>query len=189
MRKYGKWVLTLSLLAATPGLTLAAGQKSKDPNAATPARSARPDNQRVAEDIANALRGKVKGDISIEFKDGVAVLSGTVLDAKVKKTAESLTENVAGVTKVDNRLAVVEAKASLYGPASWRRNAKRRDAGRTFGWRGCKSKASAADQLGICRGNAAKSRRNAGSCKRGTSQISQSGNGRTGRPGFVRSPA
>lgn len=110
MRKYGKWVLTLGLLAATPSLTLAAGSKSKDASPAAPVRSARTDNQRVAEDIANALRGKVKGDISIEFKDGVAVLSGTVLDAKVKKTAESLAENVTGVTKVDNRLSVVPAK-------------------------------------------------------------------------------
>lgn len=108
MRKYGKWVLTLGLLAATPGLTLAAGPKSKDASPAT--RAARTDNQRVAEDIANALRGKIQGDVSIEYKDGVALLSGTVTDPKVKKTAESLAEKVSGVTKVDNRITVVEKK-------------------------------------------------------------------------------
>src|SRR4051794_16340731 len=57
MRKYGKWVLTLGLLAATPGLSFAA-----DPSSGS--RASRVDNQRVAEDIANALRGKVKGEIS-----------------------------------------------------------------------------------------------------------------------------
>ena len=51
MRKYGKWVLTLSLLAATPGLTLAAGQKSRDASPSTASRATRTDNQRVAEEI------------------------------------------------------------------------------------------------------------------------------------------
>ena len=113
MRKYGKWVLTLSLLAATPGLTLAAGQKPKDANPTTGTRASRTDNQRMAEDIANALRHKVRGEISIEYKDGVAVLSGSVNDPKVKKLAENLAGQVDGVTKVDNRLAVVEKKRML----------------------------------------------------------------------------
>ncbi len=113
MRKYGKWVLSLSLLAATPGLTLAAGQKSADANPTTEARSTRTDNQRVAEEIANALRGKVQGEISIEFKDGVAILSGTVLDARVKKTAETLVAKVPSVSKVDNRLSFLEKKRAF----------------------------------------------------------------------------
>lgn len=113
MRKYGKWVLTLSLLAATPGLTLAAGQKSKDANPTTGTRASRTDNQRVAEAIASALKNKVHGEISIEYKDGVAVLSGSVNDPKIKKLAESLTESVDGVTKVDNRLSVTDKKRAL----------------------------------------------------------------------------
>ncbi len=110
MRKYGKWVLTLSLLATSPGLTFAADSNSKDANPSTGSRASRVDNQRVAEDIANALRGKVKGEISIEYKDGVAILSGSVFDAKVKKLAGSLVENVDNVSRVDNRLSVVEKK-------------------------------------------------------------------------------
>jgi hypothetical protein len=110
MRKYGKWVLTLSLLAATPGITLGASQKSKE---STPARATRTDNQRVAEEIANAMRGKVQGDISIEYKDGVAVLSGTVADARIKKTAEALASKVSTVSKVDNRLTVAEKKRTF----------------------------------------------------------------------------
>ena len=114
MRKYGKWVLTLSLLAATPGLTFAAGAKSKDEKSSTSTRASRTDNQRVAEEIANALRGKVNGrDISIEYKDGTAVLSGSVLDAKVKAVAEELAGKVSGVSKVDNRITVVEKKRAF----------------------------------------------------------------------------
>jgi osmotically-inducible protein OsmY len=113
MRKCGKWVLTLSLLAATPGLTFAASSKSKDAKPATGTRASRTDNQRVAEDVANALRGKVQGDISIEYKDGVAVLSGSVLDPKTKDKASSLVEKVSGVSKVDNRLTVIERKRAI----------------------------------------------------------------------------
>jgi hypothetical protein len=60
------------------------------------------------------LRGKVQGDnLSIEYKDGVAVLSGTVIDAKIRKQAEALAEKVPGVNKVDNRLTVAERKRSI----------------------------------------------------------------------------
>ena len=110
MRKYGKWVLTLSLLATTPGLTFAADSKSKD---ASPTRTTRVDNQRVAEDIATALRGKVKGEIGIEYKDGTAILTGSVTDPKSKKTAEGLVRQVTNVSKVDNRLSVVEKKKTF----------------------------------------------------------------------------
>lgn len=106
MRKYGKWVLTLSLVAAAPGLNFAA-----DPATGSKVRA---DNQRVAEDIAGVLqRGKVKGEISIEYKDGTAILTGSVLDPKVKKLASSLVEQVDNVSRVDNRLTVVEKKRAI----------------------------------------------------------------------------
>ena len=113
MRKYGKWVLTLSLLAATPGLTFAAGAKSKEAKPSTGTRASRTDNQRVAEDIANALRGKVQGEISIEYKDGTVVLSGSVLDPKAKDKAAELAGKVSGVSNVDNRISVTEKKRSV----------------------------------------------------------------------------
>ncbi len=113
MRKYGKWVLTLSLLAATPGLTFAASEKSKDSKPSTSTRASRTDNQRVAEDIANALRGKVQGEISIEYKDGTAVLSGSVQDPKYRDKASDLVKKVSGVSKVDNRITVAEKKRGL----------------------------------------------------------------------------
>ena len=110
MRKYGKWVLTLSLLAATPGLTFAAGSTSKDSKPSAGARASRIDNQQVAESIKAALSGKVRGDIGIEFKDGVAILGGSVTDPKMKQRASELAAKVSGVAKVDNRIAVAEKK-------------------------------------------------------------------------------
>ena len=78
-------------------------------------RASRIDNQRMAESIANALRDRVTGgDISIEYKDGVAVLGGTVTDPKMKKLATSLTEQVANVSRVENRMTVTEKKRSSW---------------------------------------------------------------------------
>ena len=110
MRKYGKWVLTLGLLAATPGLTLAAGPKSKvdDKPAASGKKATKSENQKVAEEIAVAMRGKVQGDVNIEYKDGVATLSGSVNDPKIKEKASAIVGKVDGVSRVDNRLSVVE---------------------------------------------------------------------------------
>ncbi len=111
MRKYGKWVLTLGLLAATPGLTLAAGPKSKvdDKPAASGKKATKTENQKVAEEIAAAMRGKVQGDVNIEYKDGVATLSGSVADQKIKDKAAALVNKVEGVTRVNNRLNVVDS--------------------------------------------------------------------------------
>ena len=110
MRKYGKWVLTLGLLAATPGLTLAAGPKSKvdEKPAAGVKKTTKTENQKVAEDIALAMRGKVQGDVNIEYKDGVATLSGSVNDPKIKEKASAIVSKVDGVSRVDNRLTVTE---------------------------------------------------------------------------------
>jgi osmotically-inducible protein OsmY len=120
MRKYGKWVLTLGLLAATPGLTLAAGPKSKvdEKPAASSKKATKSENQRVAEDIAAAMRGKVQGDVNIEFKDGVATLSGSVADPRIKEKAAAIVSKVDGVSRVDNRLVVVEKNRSATAKAA-----------------------------------------------------------------------
>lgn len=115
MRKYGKWALTLGLLAATPGLTFAAGPKSvaDDKPGAGVRKATKNANQLLAEEIAAAMRGKVQGQIDIECKDGLAILVGTVGDQKLKDNASQLAGQVAGVSKVENRLSVVEKKRPL----------------------------------------------------------------------------
>ena len=114
MRKYGKWVLTLGLLTATPGLTLAAGLKSKaDDKPAAESKSSKEENQKVANEIAKAMRSKkISGDISIEYKNGVATLSGSVADPKIRDKAQEAVSKVKGVSRVDNRLAVAKAAAA-----------------------------------------------------------------------------
>lgn len=126
MRKYGKWVLTLGLLAATPGISPAAGPKSTvdDKPAASAKKTTKTENQKVAEDIAASMRGKVQGDINIEYRDGVATLTGVVTDPKIKEKASAIVGKVDGVAKVDNRLSVVEKNRRLTARLSEQPEAK-----------------------------------------------------------------
>lgn len=111
MSKCRKWVLTLGLMAVTPGITMAA---PKFPNIfarkAQPARQAEgTSNQRIADNIATALRdANISGyDIAIEQKDGTAMLSGKVTDPRLKAKATEIVGRVPGVKRVDNQLEVV----------------------------------------------------------------------------------
>jgi osmotically-inducible protein OsmY len=110
MRRYGKWVLTLGILAATPGISSGALPwwpfgKSADSAAAAN------QNQKTAEEIAAALRqARLSGsDIEIEFKNGVATLGGKIYDPAQKLQATRVVERVPGVRRVDNRLALTRA--------------------------------------------------------------------------------
>ena len=92
MRKYGKWALTLGLLAATPGLTFAAGPKSvaDDKPGAGVRKATKNANQLLAEEIAAAMRGKVQGQINIQCQDGLATIIGTVADQNLKANASKI---------------------------------------------------------------------------------------------------
>jgi len=110
MRRYPKWVLTLGIVAVTPGLSVAAPWGSDTDgtsSTAAPARTNR--NQKVAEDIAVALkRAQFHGyEIEIEYKDGVATLTGKVSDPRQKVKANQVVGGVPGVRRLDNRLVVV----------------------------------------------------------------------------------
>jgi len=65
----------------------------------------------VAEDIALALkRAQFHGyEIEIEYKDGVATLTGKVSDPKQKVKANQVVGAVPGVRRLDNRLAIISA--------------------------------------------------------------------------------
>ena len=115
MHTYRKWVLTLGIVAATPGLTLAGPLslfKSKESNAVQNAQGQRPvrSNQQVAESVANVLRiGGLTGyDIDIEFKDGVVLLAGKIGTAQQKAQAEQLVRQIPEVKSVQNQLAVIQ---------------------------------------------------------------------------------
>ncbi len=108
-----KWALGLGLLAATPALALAgpfdfASPKSTPP-AATATEGAAVSNQEVAQDIAKAL-GKarlVHKNVQIEFKSGVARISGEIKDASQKAQVTEIVGKVPHVQSVSNELSLM----------------------------------------------------------------------------------
>jgi osmotically-inducible protein OsmY len=113
MRKYGKWALTLGLMASTPGLGLAAAPWSRNDTAAEQPSASSPSagkthNQKMADSVAAALgKARLQGyDIEIEYKDGTAILKGRVVDPRQKDKATNVARTVPGVKDVDNRLVL-----------------------------------------------------------------------------------
>lgn len=124
MRRYQKW-LTVGLLALTPGISLAGPMDSPLLKQSTtsrsqltgsqPLRKSKADsNQETANRIHSAL-SKIdhKGcEIEVLVQDGVATLEGTVRN-KTQRDAAAKAAKVAGVTKVNNRLALGEPKPAM----------------------------------------------------------------------------
>jgi len=112
MRRYRKWVLTLGIVAVTPGIGMAGlfgnSKAPKKLGQASPV-AVQNNNQQVAEQIADALRrAKLSGyDIEIEYNNGVAVLAGKISDPRQKAKATKLVSRVRGVQRVDNRLTLL----------------------------------------------------------------------------------
>lgn len=110
-----KWILTLGILAMSPSLVMAKGPFSlpnlfKSPSSTiseSPAQAQ--SNQQVAEQVAGALRqARLTGyDINIEYKNGVATLTGMIQDSRQKAIAEQVVKQIASVQKVDNRLGLI----------------------------------------------------------------------------------
>ncbi len=116
MRHLGKWLVTMGLLAATPAVTHAALWGSP----AQQQQAAKQKNQNVANDVAEALRAsKLIGyDIGIEVKEGVASLTGEVVDPAQKTKATEVVSKLRGVKRVNNRLIVTPPKAVARQPAN-----------------------------------------------------------------------
>src|SRR5262245_37997770 len=109
MRRYQKW-LSAGLMALTPSLALAGPLNSPIPKGtgaptSTSAKSA--SNQETANKIAAALRkAKLNGyEIEISVQNGVATLDGMVA-TKEQRAAAQKAASVAGISKVNNRLAI-----------------------------------------------------------------------------------
>ncbi len=109
MRHFGKWLMALGLLAVAP----AASNAGLWGNSASNQQAAKAKNQKVANEVAGALRtSRLQGyDIGIEIKEGTAVLTGEVTDANQKDNATKVASKVRGVKKVENRLVVSPQKA------------------------------------------------------------------------------
>lgn len=115
-----KWALSLGLLAAVPTVSVAGplnflkpaegqqqtAQASQD--AASPG-----ENQKVAEDIAKALgrANLIHKDVSIEYKSGVASISGQIKDEAQRALVTRLISRVPGVQTVENSLTLMDGSA------------------------------------------------------------------------------
>lgn len=114
MKRYRKWVLTLGIMAVTPGITMAGPldffSKKSDQSSSTAVSGSISNNQKVANEIANTLRqARLTGyNMEIEYNKGVAVLSGKIPTAAQKAQATSLISRIDGVSRVDNQLEVME---------------------------------------------------------------------------------
>lgn len=114
MPQFGKWLLTLGLMAATPGMALAANPFSKFFRS-KPARSGSAvrtpqgrTNQQVAVEIASALRrAKLnRYEMDVSYINGICTLSGQVGSEAQKAEAARIAKQVPGVQRVENRLRV-----------------------------------------------------------------------------------
>ncbi|QDV21158.1 periplasmic protein [Gimesia panareensis] len=124
MKRYRKWVLTLGIMAVTPGITMAGPldffTKKSEQSSSTAVPGKISNNQKVANDIADVLRkARLTGyNMEIEYNKGVAVLSGKIPTAAQKAQATALISRVNGVSRVDNRLIVTaDARRTAAAPA------------------------------------------------------------------------
>lgn len=112
-----KWAWGLGLLAAAPALTFAGPfdfAQSKSAPAETAQAAPARGNQEVANEIAKALSGAnlTHKNVQIEYKGGVARITGQIKDANQKALVTNLARRVAGVDSVQNDLQVMEAAAA-----------------------------------------------------------------------------
>lgn len=110
MRKYGKWLLVLAVLAAVPGVANADGLLDGfRPKPAVTSSTDKKRNQQHAEQVKAALQeAHIDGyGIGIEVVDGVVKLSGKVRNPAHRTRAADACRNLKGITKVVNNLQYV----------------------------------------------------------------------------------
>ncbi len=112
MPKFGKWILTLGLVAATPAMAVADGPFGKFFNRGGSKTATTRSNQDVANDIAKALRSAKlnKHEMDVEFTKGVCTLIGTVSTAQQRAEATRIVSQIPGVKQVKNQLSVLNAR-------------------------------------------------------------------------------
>jgi len=129
MRKYGKWLLVLGVLAASPVAASADGFLGGRIRSPFSGSSDKDRNQAQAEEVASALQdANVRGtDIEIEVRDGVAVLDGKVGEASQRALAQRIAGTVPGIQRVENNLRFVPPTGGQVELASATRTADTRD--------------------------------------------------------------
>jgi len=107
MRKYGKWLLVLGILAANPAWVSADGfLDGLRPQSRTAERQA---NQQKAEQVAQALKqARLNGyDLEVEVRGDIVKLDGKVRDVTHRALAERVSKQVTGINRIQNNLKYV----------------------------------------------------------------------------------
>mgnify|MGYP002630916343 CR=1 FL=1 len=106
MRKYGKWLLVLGVLAASPGTVSADGFLGGRIRTPFSGAAQKEQNQAQANQIIASMKdASIQGSgVSVEVQNGVAILEGKVFKASDRALAQRLAQAVSGVESVENNL-------------------------------------------------------------------------------------
>lgn len=126
MRKYGKWLLVLGVLASSQATASAdgfLGTRLRTPFSGT---AQKEQNQIQANQIIAAMKdASIQGSgVSVEVQNGVAVLEGKVFKASDRALAQRLAQTVPGVESVENNLRFTADAQGTVRQASATNNAE-----------------------------------------------------------------
>lgn len=111
-----KWALSLGLLAAIPSISVAGPFDLLKPDAQQAQSAAegtdKGQNQRVAEDIADALKKAklIHRNVAIQFEGGTATISGEIKDDAQRAQVTRVVGRVDGVQNVANNLTIMSTQ-------------------------------------------------------------------------------
>ena len=120
MRKYGKWLLVLGVLAASQGTASADGFPGGRLRTPFSGAAQKEQNQAQADQIIAAMKGAaIQGSgVSVEVQNGVAILEGKVYQASDRALAQRLSQSVPGIESVENNLRFTPDARGQVQPAS-----------------------------------------------------------------------
>lgn len=126
MRKYGKWLLVLGVLAASPAATSADGFLGGRLRTPFSGVAQKEQNQAQANQVIAAMKdASIQGSgVSVEVQNGVAVLEGKVYKASDRALAQRLAQAVPGVASVQNNLRFTADAQGKVEQVSGTRNAE-----------------------------------------------------------------
>lgn len=120
MRKYGKWLLVLGVLAASPVAASADGFLGGRIRTPFSGAAQKEQNQAQADQVIAAMKeAAIQGSgVSVEVQNGVAILDGKVSKASDRTLAQRLAQTVPGIQSVENNLRFVPEPKSQVQPAA-----------------------------------------------------------------------
>ncbi|MBC7964448.1 MAG: BON domain-containing protein [Fuerstia sp.] len=125
MRKYGKWLLVLGVLAASPVAASADGFLGGRMRTPFSGAAQKDQNQAQADQVIAAMKeAAIQGSgVSVEVQNGVAVLEGKVNKASDRALAQRLAQSVPGIERVENNLRFMPEERGQVQQASGAKDA------------------------------------------------------------------